>query len=87
MKTMYCRVCGAEIVITYMRSDKSFRIQNNSLVRDDNNFGDNELIFHCSDDMEHDIDPQPQDEISIDEFYEWEEEVEKYFREIVVDHI
>lgn len=84
---MYCRVCGAEIVVTYMRYDKSFRIQNNCLVRDDNNFGNDELIFHCSSDMEHDIDPQPQDKISINEFCNWEEKVEKYFREIILEHI
>jgi len=63
---MKCKECGAEIVFSYITPDRSYRIEDNKIVRDDPwegpEYDDPYLDFHCSNDMEHDINTQEVDE-------------------------
>lgn len=55
---MCCAECGAEIIMTYERPNTTFCINNNGRIeRHDNNIEGCHLLFHCSEDMEHDITP------------------------------
>lgn len=78
MKNKYtCAECGNKIIFDYETPTKSFRIENGSLIRDDNNLVDHpELIPYCSYDKEHTI--EAQDDLG---FYKWIDEVEFYFEE------
>lgn len=83
MKKMYCPDCGGEIIITREVPSHSFEISNDSLKCIENfGFlgGDAELIFHCSNDREHNIEPRPDvGSVTPIEFEMWREEVEEFF--------
>ena len=70
MKKRYCPECGGEIMITRRLPDRSWIIGEQEFVRADNNItDDDELIFHCVNDMEHDIDEHS------DQFENWSAEI------------
>ena len=88
MKKMYCSECGGEIILTREVPSHSFQIKNGSLECIDNwGFmgGDPELIFHCINDREHNIDPQPDSAVTPFDFHDWMEEVEQFFKDNVLD--
>ena len=90
MKKMFCSECGGEIILTREVPSHSFQIHNNSLKCIDNyGFmgGDPELVFHCINDNEHDIDPRPDSGVPASDFYDWMEEVEQFFKDNVLEHI
>lgn len=79
---MRCKICNAEIVFCYKTPTKSFRIENDDIVRDDAWHGgeyDNPYLkFYCSNDSEHDIDSE--DVIS------WAEDIEtKFYDENILE--
>ncbi len=59
MKNKYCEECGAEIVLQYVTPNKSFRIKDGEIIRDDAwtgaGYDDSYVYFRCSNDSEHDI--------------------------------
>ena len=73
--TKQCSICGSDIVFCYKIPTKSFRIDDGKIVRDDAWVGaeyENPYInFHCSNDIEHDIEGQ--------DMINWTEEVEEEF--------
>jgi len=75
IKTKKCKQCGGDIVFSYETPTKTFVIEDGKIVRDDAWAGpyyDNpQLVFHCSNDVEHDIDSE--------EISKWSEEIEKIF--------
>ena len=56
-KQMFCKECGCTIGFSYTTPEKEFCItEDGGIERDDNNLTDNpEVIFHCTNDREHDI--------------------------------
>ncbi|MFW9871835.1 MAG: hypothetical protein ACFFG0_01950 [Candidatus Thorarchaeota archaeon] len=73
-----CPECGAEIIFIYQTPERSYRIENGTLVRDDNNITDNsELNPYCSNDREHVLEPPGTNA----EFWTWSDSVEQYFLE------
>jgi len=82
MKKMYCSECGGEIIVTREVPSHSFEINIDSLKCIDNfGFlgGDPELIFHCSNDREHNIEPKPDyGNVSPIDFEKWKDEVEEF---------
>ena len=86
MKKMYCPICGAEIMITRKVPDRSFTIEENFLESADHDpFGyPSDLIFHCMDDIEHNIEPQPDSKVTPSDFHEWQDEVEIIFNKTVL---
>jgi len=86
LRKLCCRICGEEIRFTYERPNSSFSIINGKLAADYNNFMTGpDLVAHCGNDKEHDIYPQPHDNISIEDFDKWLNNVEEYFREKVLE--
>ena len=89
MKKKFCKTCGAEIYVTWDVPKEcysaTFEITEKGLVRSDNNdmqMYSPQLVFHCSDDMEHDIEPDPQDKESLLKWKEWEDEIEEHFHSV-----
>jgi len=80
---MNCKVCGADIAFSYKTPTKSFRFENNKIVRDDAWEGpeyDNPYLkFYCSNDSEHDIDSK--------EVIQWTEDIEKQFYQDVFPNL
>jgi hypothetical protein len=76
LKQMFCKECGAEIVLDYTTPSRSFRLNENGVIeRDDNNLSDKpSIIFYCSNDREHNIGEGKEFDIWADsiefEFYE-----------------
>ncbi len=70
-----CPECGHEIIFSYETPTRSFHIVGCVIVRDDAWVGPQydkpSLIFHCSNDREHDIESE--------KITEWAEGVEKVF--------
>lgn len=78
MKTRYCPICGGEIVFHYETPTKVYCIENDTLIRDDNNINDNsELTPYCSNNKEHSI--EPEDEKENREFWSWFDSINTYF--------
>jgi hypothetical protein len=85
MKKMYCPDCGGEIMITRVAPDYSWTIEEHSLTRADNLINDGpELLFHCSNDREHDIYPLTNSQVIRSEFDNWMNEVEEFYKENVI---
>ena len=77
MKKHYCPVCGNEIIFEYETPSKAFRIEDETLIRDDNNLSDiPEFIPYCSYDKEHNV--EPKNDL---EFWKWVDDIEMYFNE------
>jgi len=80
MRKRYCPECGGEIVFHYETPTKVYKIENETLVREDNVLYDNpELIPYCSNDKEHSIEPEGEE--SKYEFWGWVDNVEMYFKD------
>jgi len=78
MRKRYCPECGGEIVFHYETPTKVYRIENETLVRDDNVLSDNpELIPYCSNDKEHSIEPEGVE--AQYEFWGWVDSVVMFF--------
>jgi hypothetical protein len=78
IKTMHCPECGADIKVSYITPEKSFRIdEDGKIVRDDAwtgpGYDDPHFKFYCSEDREHDLG----DELEIQN---WQEDVEHEFK-------
>ena len=56
-KQMLCRECGCAIGFSYTTPEKEFCItEDGNIERDDNNLTDKpQVIFHCTNDREHNI--------------------------------
>jgi hypothetical protein len=80
-----CPVCGGPIMITYIRPDFDFYIEDGKIQRDTNGdlwYGkDPYLEFYCTNDKTHDL----EQDLSIVEHrnaqQEWQEDVQKEFYE------
>lgn len=72
---MKCKVCGSDIVFSYVTPTKSYKVVDDKIVRDDAWQGpiydQPYLDFHCSNDAEHDIDTV--------EVNEWADKIEEKF--------
>jgi hypothetical protein len=78
MKKRYCPECGGEIIFLYETPTKGYRIEDDTLIRDDNNMtDDSQLNPYCSNDKEHRI--QPYDLEEDREFWAWVDGVYMYF--------
>jgi len=85
MKKMYCPECGAEIMITREVSSLSYTIEKHFLENVDLDFGStSDLIFHCMDDREHNIEPQPDSKVNPFDFQNWKDEIEVVFNKTVL---
>jgi hypothetical protein len=81
MKKKYCQICGGEIVFHYETPTKVFRIEGETLVRDDNNLLDKpELNPYCSNDKEHYIKSEYNQAYNL-ELNKWIDLIETYFKE------
>lgn len=92
MKKMYCPECGGEIIITREIPSHSFSIRTDSIGLEciDNyglTGGDAELIFHCINDREHDINPRPDSDVLPNDFFKWIDEVEDFFSRHVLPNL
>lgn len=86
LKNLCCRLCGEEIIFTYERPWQSFQIKDGQLIPEDQNFFDGpEFVAHCGSDKEHDIYPQPHDNMSREDFDDWIDTVEECFRKKVLE--
>ena len=80
MKKRNCPTCGGEIVFHYETPTKVFCINNETLVRDDNNTSDDpELNAYCSNNKEHRIQPYLLKEDR--EFWSWVDSVNMHFKD------
>ncbi len=80
MKKMFCRVCGAEILVKFEFPSITYAVENNALIKEDNAiFIKPGLVIHCSDDFEHDLQPTSDDHISMEQWDCWVDDVELYF--------
>jgi len=83
MKKMFCRVCGAEILVTFEFPSITYTVEDNALIKEDINTAfDGQktgLVFHCSDDHDHDLQPRSDELISMEEWDCWTDYVELYF--------
>ena len=87
MKKRYCPECGAEIYVTWHVPQEcysaTFEITKEGLKRNDNNdIYSPELIFHCSDDMEHNVNPDPQNKEEFSKWLDWTSKIEDNFRSV-----
>lgn len=92
MKKIYCPECGGEIIITREVPSHSFSIREDSIgLECIDNYGpmggDAELIFHCINDREHDINPRPDSDVMPNDFRKWIDEVEDFFSRHVLPNI
>lgn len=80
LKNWYCQECGGEVWFTYERPSATFSIEDGKIVRMDNNdvFQSQGLIFHCCNDVEHEIQP-PYPSRLHRVFSDWCSSVENYF--------
>jgi hypothetical protein len=78
LKQMYCPECGGEIHLTYERTPTTFNISNGKLKKVNYVRPDNELIFHCENDIGHNIKPKHKSKQYI-LFRMWCESVEEHF--------
>jgi len=76
LKTKQCSTCGSDIVFCYKTPTKSFRIENDKIIRDDawtgSEYENPYLKFYCSNDMEHPVENDS-------EVIQWSEKVEEEF--------
>jgi len=80
MKKMFCRVCGAEILISFEFPSITYSVEDNGLIKEDDNLFDKPgLRFFCSFDHEHDLQPKPNELISMEQWDCWADDVELYF--------
>ena len=79
MRKRYCVECGGEIMITRRVPERSWTIGEENFDRADNNITDDpDIIFHCENDLEHDIG------IDSPSFDRWQDEIlDEYHRKIV----
>ena len=85
MKKMYCPECGGEIMISRQVPERSWTIEEGSFEKADNLlYYDPELLFHCDNDREHDIYPRPDSHVTLNEFGEWMDEVEEFYKKNVI---
>ena len=85
MKKMYCPECGGEIVVTREVEPLTFAISlDGDVLEDISNVlcHDAELIFHCCDDREHDIESHPDPN-----YGKWRDKVEDYFSRQVLPNL
>lgn len=76
MKKMYCPQCGGEIILIEDCPERAWGICGDTLERVDNNdFRDNAIDFYCENDKEHNIDPMPDSQVSIEDFEAWKDKV------------
>ena len=75
-----CPECGGEILFSYETPSKTYRIQGDTLVREDNVLHDNPELFPiCSNDREHRIVPSDPEEER--KFWLWEETISQLFKD------
>ena len=55
LKKMFCQECGSEIVVTYDVPQRNFEIIDGKVKETTNHFNSPGIIFHCSNDMEHEV--------------------------------
>ena len=84
MEKYFCHQCGEEIIISWKIPSASFRIDENGLIRDDEQ-GIPFLYFHCCNDVEHDI--APKSPVDYVKFTMWQEKIEKYFSENILPNL
>lgn len=76
LETFYCKECGGEVLVTITPLASTFRITKGKVIRYDNkdsSYNDG-VVFHCENDMEHDITP-PEGTKLYKIFDEWGESV------------
>ena len=81
---MNCPECGADIKFSYVVPEKSFKIENGVISRDDAwegpGYDDPYLEFYCSNDKEHTIDTP--------EIVDWSDKIEsQYYMQIEGEEI
>ena len=80
LKKLYCLECGGEIVFTYEKVNITFEIKDGKLQIRDSLRPNNELTFHCENDLGHDIYPSNNSKQHM-LFMKWCEMVENHFYE------
>lgn len=72
---MYCPQCGGEIILILESHERAWGIDGENLVRVDNTLRDHILDFYCENDKEHDINPMPDSQTSVEDFETWKDKV------------
>jgi hypothetical protein len=52
---MKCAECGEDVAVLYQVADRTFNIEDGEIFEDLNDAFEPTFVFHCSADMEHDI--------------------------------